>query len=254
MSALRVPLVTAAWLVMAVGAVAQPRLLTVETNAPDASVFVDSVRVGTAREGPFAIADTARRVALYPPGGAWSLLGASSDIPAGPTPRVRLDLPYHYRIESQPFDATVTLVAPSGVQTRLGATPLDLSRPQPLDGVLVVTRAGYAEARITPGTGIWNRHIVALTATGVPVREGFVERYAPRRLWLDAALVGVAVAATAVSVHYKFQADDLFEQYRETGDPALRPRIERLDTQAGVALTAAGVSIGLFSLRLALRR
>lgn len=235
-------------------AAAQGRRLTVETNAPDARVYVDSVLVGTARQGPFDVADDARRVALRPPAGLGGLAGAEADIPAGPAPRVRLDLPYHYRIESQPFDARVMLEAPSGVRRTLGTTPLELVEATPLDGVLVLERAGYAPARITPGAEVWNRHSALLTATGAPVQEAFAQQFAPRRLWLDAALVGVAAAATAVSVRYKFEANDLFAQYRETGDPALRPRIRHRDLRAGWALGVAGVALGAFSLRLALRR
>ncbi|HYE58856.1 MAG TPA: hypothetical protein VD948_10130, partial [Rhodothermales bacterium] len=247
-------LLTLVMLVLPVASAAQTRLLTVETNAPDARVFVDSVLVGIAHQSPFAIPPTAQQLALQPPAGSWSVQGAVAPIPEGASPHVRLDLPYHYRIESQPFDATVTLESASGVRMRLGTTPLDFVQAQPLDGVLVIAREGYVPARLTPGDAVWNRHVVPLTPLAAPSREGYAEQYAPRRLWLDAALLGVAVAATAVSVHYKFQADDLFEQYRETGDPELRPRITRLDTKAGIALSVAGAGIGLFSVRLALRR
>ncbi|HYE57941.1 MAG TPA: hypothetical protein VD948_05525, partial [Rhodothermales bacterium] len=233
-------LLTLALMALPIASVAQTRLLTVETNALDARVFVDSVLVGIARQSPFAILQSAQQVALEPPMGSWSVQGAVAPIPVGASPHVRLDLPYHYRIESQPFDAAVTLESPSGVRTRLGTTPLELVRTRPLAGVLEVAREGYAPTRITPGDEVWNRHVVSLAPLAEPAREGYAEQYAPRRLWLDVALLGVAVAATAVSVHYKFQADGLFEQYRETGDPELRPRITRLDTKAGIALSVAG--------------
>ncbi len=244
----------AALLLVCAGAQAQTRVLTLQTNAPDALVFVDSVYVGPARESPFRIALGAAAVTLRPPSGTWSVRTARAPVPPGEAPVLRLDLPYSYRIESQPFDATVLLETASGLRTRLGTTPLDLVRDEPLEGTLVVTRDGYAAARATPGAQVWNRTVVALTPVAAPLSEGYAEVFAPRRVWLDVALVGVAAAATAVSVRYKFEADDLFDQYRLSGDPTLRPRIRRLDTRAGIALGVAGAGIGVFSLRLALRR
>ena len=63
----------------------------------------------------------------------------------------------------------------------------------------------------------------------------------------------MAVAAGAVSIHYKFKADRLNEQYEQTGDAALRPRIHDLDTRAGVALGVMQVGVGVLALRFILR-
>lgn len=86
-----------------------------------------------------------------------------------------------------------------------------------------------------------------------PVLRGEAVRFRTSRVWVDAAALGLALAATAVSVNYKFDADRRFAAYERTGDPTLRPEIERLDTRAAVALGVGMASLGVFTLRLALR-
>ena len=161
-----------------------------------------------------------------------------------------------YRIESVPYGAEVRLVTPSGTVRRLGTTPLDLRVAAPLDGVLVVRLDGYAEARVTPGRGARTVHRIPLDRlpdAAPPVRATRVE-WRPSRWWLDAIAVGVAIAGTAYSVDQKTRADDLYETYRETGDPALRPAMRRHDTRAFVGLGVGTAGLGVFAVRLALRR
>ena len=77
-----------------------------------------------------------------------------------------------------------------------------------------------------------------------------------RDLWVaddDGRLLGVALAGTAVSVHYKFQADRRFADYERTGDPLLRPDIEALDDRAAVAFGVGMTGLALFTWRLAIR-
>lgn len=100
----------------------------------------------------------------------------------------------------------------------------------------------------------------AIVRLDVPLRpaataalRGEAVRFRTSRVWVDAAALGLAVAATAVSVNYKFDADRRFAAYERTGDPTLRPEIKRLDTRAAVALGVGMAGLGVFTLRLALR-
>ncbi len=113
---------------------------------------------------------------------------------------------------------------------------------------------GYVPAIIRPGWVEWNRHrgLLQLLEAATPD----VQPWRPtvrRRHWITYAALGVAVAATAVSIHYKFQADRLYARYKETGDPALHPRIRSLDLRAGIALGVAQLGLGVAAFRLIFR-
>ncbi len=71
--------------------------------------------------------------------------------------------------------------------------------------------------------------------------------------WVDYGLVAAATGATVVAIHYKFRADHRADRYIQTGDPALRREVRRLDLKSGVALAAAQVGLGVFAFRLVLR-
>ena len=253
-----------AWGALAAAAHAQaPRVLVVASNLDGGLVWVDDALAG--RVGaPVALGAGARRVRLVPADGSWSVAPVEADVPEGPadTVRLRLDVPYHYRVESQPFGAAVVLETPSGTREPLGRTPLLVVRAAPLDGRLVVEADGFAPARVAPGAEAWNRHAVALAPLSARAEapRGEVVRFRPRRAWVDVAALGVAVAATAVSIHYKFQADRLYDEYAGTrtqtgtGDPALRPRINALDDRADAALAVGTAGYALFAVRLIFRR
>lgn len=165
-----------------------------------------------------------------------------------------------YRIESVPFGAEVHLVRPSGTVQRLGTTPLDLRVAVPLDGDLVITLPGYVDAQRQAGRESGNVvRVVLEPRPGVATRDDLAhvverETWRPTRWWADALAVGVAIAGTAVAVDQKTRADRLYATYRETGDPALRVPMKRHDTRAFVALGVGTTGLGVFALRLALRR
>lgn len=98
--------------------------------------------------------------------------------------------------------------------------------------------------------------LVRLDVPVVPtptVLHGAPVRFVTRRAWVDGTALAVALAGTAVSVHYKFQADRLFADYEQTGNPLLRPDIEALDRKAAFALGVGMVGLTVFTVRLALR-
>ena len=64
------------------------------------------------------------------------------------------------------------------------------------------------------------------------------------------AAATVAVAAGAYSIHQKFQADDLYDEYQETRDPALKSRVEAYDARALAGLGAMQVGLGVLTFRL----
>lgn len=58
-------------------------------------------------------------------------------------------------------------------------------------------------------------------------------------------LIGTAVALGAVTAYVKLKADDKFEEYQVTGDPALLDETDRLDIISGATFVALQVNVGL---------
>ncbi len=241
-----------------------PGFLAVETSTPEALVVADGVTLGPASAGPFAIAAKRYAIALVAPGTAWDARRAATEatVASGETTTLRLDLPVRTRIESLPLHAQVTLIRPDGTPEALGMTPLVIDRPEALSGRLVATLDGYADAELlAPPAG----GRVALVLRPEASDETELVAYAlptqrrnTARTVLDIGLGAAAIAAGAVAVHYKFQADEADDQYRNTtsalrGTDELRSDAIRYDTLSGVALGVSTASLGILAIRFAIR-
>ncbi|HET6566714.1 MAG TPA: hypothetical protein VFG50_02045 [Rhodothermales bacterium] len=237
----------------------QSSTLTIQTNYPQALVYADSLLLGRASEGTFAVPAATGDIRL--------VVGSEREWTIPPLVRhvaplqpdssytLQLDFPYYYRVRSMPFGSGVYVVE-NGTRRRLGDTPLLYTSAAPLRGTLVVDHPEFGAKEVAVGTDIWNDVNVVLKPDGDAQRAVKLSWSPPKyhRRWIDYASVGLAVAAGITSVHFKLKADNLFEDYRETGDPLLRERIESLDTRAGIALGAMQVGVGVFAVRLILRK
>lgn len=234
---------------------AQP-VVVLDTNWPEAWVYADSVALGLAAQRTFRIPPGARMLRLVPPGGdTWGLPAPQALLPdtMADTIQITVAFRFHYRIESVPSEARI-FVGPPAHHRLLGETPFGGAFDTPLRDTLYLVRAGYAPTPLWPGQQVWNRHRVLLQPLEAATSE--VEPWMPTvqgRHWITYAALGMAVAATAVSIHYKFQADRLYARYEKTGDPALRPRIRTFDLRAGFALGVAQLSLGVVAFRLIFR-
>jgi hypothetical protein len=231
--------------------------VVIETNLPGGMLYAGDEPLGPASDGVFTLPPGAHTLTLREPNvEAWRLRTATADVEVRPgeSQTVQLDVPYRYRVESFPYGAIVTLEGEGGMQ-RLGKTPLDLEVPEPLDGTLVVEKAGHAAERQQPGAAADNRYSFVLRPLDYEVGTTEVALGEPRdpNQWIDIAAVGLALGAGAVAVYYKFKGDDEFDQYARTGNPAERDDFERYDTYSAIALGAMQVGIGVFAIRLVLR-
>ena len=231
-------------------------VVVLETNWPEARVYADSVALGMAARHIFRMPPGTRMLRLVPPeGDAWTIPPRLITLPdtTADTLRITATFRYHYRIESVPSEARI-FIGPPEHHRLLGTTPFLGVFDHPLRDTLYVVRPGYVPATIRPGWAVWNRHRVLLQPLEAATPD--VQPWTPteqRQHWITYAALGVAVAATAVSIHYKFQADRLYARYEETGDPALRPRIRALDLRAGIALGVAQLGLGIAAFRLIFR-
>lgn len=259
-------LVTLCWLPLAAvaqspdstSAVAPPDpIVTLTSNLPTALVYADTVRLGVAAQGVFRVPARADSLRLMPDeGDGWTLSPEvrALDLQGGDTLAIQIDFPYHYRVESIPFGAPVFL---KGLDERqlLGTTPLTHRSEAPLETPLVIDHKGYQIEEITPGRDVWNRYVITLNPaqslrTEAPTPEVDWQPPPKRRRWIDVAAATVAVAAGVYSIHQKFQADDLYDQYQETRDPALKSRVEAYDARALAGLGVMQVGLGVLTFRL----
>ena len=232
------------------------QMAIVHSNDPQAHVYADSTWLGPASRQQFRLPAGTTAVRVVPNAvGAWGVGHFSETVAGRDTVHVEARFPYAYRLEAMPFAASVSLMI-GEKRTLLCRTPLLLQEDAPLEGELVFEREGFAPVTLDPGDALWNRHQAVLQPLAeqpsgdVDVR---VDVGGNSYRWVDYAAIGAALAGGALAVHYKLKADRKFDLYAETGDPALRPAIEDLDTRSAIALGAMQTGVTVFALRLVFR-
>ena len=229
--------------------------LRVQSNLPTSLVLVDSVYAGRAAGAALRVSARGSRVVLVPTEvGAWDLTQPESFVTfvEGDTLDLILNFPYQYRIDSSPFGAIVSV--PSEGQRILGTTPLVYSTEVPLLSVLLLEKAGYANDEVVPGQEVINRHSVSLRPLDVDLADNQAVEWTTRsskNKWVNWVAAGLVVTGGALAVHFKFTADDEYELYLDTGDPAIKAQVDQYDRYSYIALAGMQVGIGILVFRLA---
>ena len=253
-------LVLALAFAVSASASAQPAWIHVEATA--GRVVVDDSLVGSAGD-VLAVAAGERRVRLVDAIGVWNPRVDSARVTAvaGDTLRLRMELPVRRRVESSPRGASIALARPDGSVRDLGAAPLTVDLPASTLAELVASADGFETARQPVGSASEVAFVLA-PEPGVrvpPEVQTFATRRASRRRTLiDLGIGAATLAAGAVAVYYKFEADDVDDLYRDPdslrrGDEALRQEALRLDRRSGVALGVMQAGVGVLALRFVLR-
>ena len=253
-------LVLAALLAASASASAQQAWVLVEADA--GTVVVDDTLQGAVGRA-LAVAPGARRVRLVDDADGWNprIDSARVTAVAGDTLRVRLALPVRRRVESVPRGAAIALALPDGSIRDLGTAPLTVDLPAAAQAELVATAEGYESARQPVGASTEVTFVLVPEpgARVPPEVQTFATRRASRRRTLvDLGIGAATLAAGAVAVYYKFEADAVDDQYRDPeslrrGDEALRQEALRLDRRSGVALGVMQAGVGVLALRFVLR-
>ncbi|MGA7304783.1 MAG: hypothetical protein WBW88_07910 [Rhodothermales bacterium] len=227
----------------------------IESNLDGSLILVDSTYVGKVGEGTLIRIDPGEHtLGVAPPEvGSWALSPPETSISAraGDTLTITLDFPYTYRIDSTPFGARVFR---EDEDRKLGETPLVFSSETALRSALILEKAGYATERIMPGTEVVNRHSVALRQVEPQIAQSDAVEWTPPadgQKWLTYAAVGMITAGGALAVHFKFAADDRYEEYLATADSETKAEVDRLDRLSYVALGGVQVGVGILVYRLA---
>jgi len=234
-----------------------PGRVLVETNLPGGLLRANGALLGAAGDGAFELAPGTYVLTLEEPNReAWQVRRAEAEVVvrAGEAARLRLDVPYRYRVESFPYGAAVTLEGPDEARV-LGETPLTVVFEAPLEGDLVVAAPGHRAARQPAGASADNAYSFVLKPLDpfeAAAPEAGLDARRPN-VWIDVAAAGLALTAGAVAVYYKQKGDARYDAYARSGDPMLRPEFERYDTYSAVALGAMQVGLGVLAVRLVLR-
>ena len=180
------------------------------------------------------------------------------------TVSVALTLPLRYRVESLPLGASVSLEQANGTTRELGIAPLTIDLPTETVGALVGRMTGHAEARLdlTVARATPTALLILPTLGGdpdaLPVTLLPTERSQRARIWTDLAIGAATLAAGAVAVYYKSEADAIDDAYRNPmnaarGSDALRDEAARLDRRSLVALGLMQAGVGVLAIRFVLR-
>jgi len=229
--------------------------LLVQSNLPGSLVLVDSSYAGTVGEQRVIRVDPgSHRVGVTPSEvGSWVLSPPETDVVAveGDTVSVTLDFPITYRIDSVPFGAAVFR---EDDDRALGETPVIFSTDEVLRAAIILEKSGYATERIIPGTEVINQHTVSLRPLEGQIARSDAEEWSPgsrSSKWLTYSAVGLIVAGGALAVHFKFEADDKYQEYLVTADSETKHEVDRLDRLSYVALGGVQVGLGILVYRLA---
>ncbi|GAB5535664.1 MAG: hypothetical protein Rubg2KO_19130 [Rubricoccaceae bacterium] len=240
---------------------AQP-VATLVVDAQEGVVVMDGEEVAAPGEA-LALSTGEHLVWLVDDVEAWNprIDSARVELVAGDTLRLSMALPIRTRIESQPVGAEITLVTADGAARPLGVAPVTVDLPDGALAELVAELDGYVTVRRSvDASPLVRLELAAEPGIRVePMVQTFATRRAARRRTLiDLGIGAATLAAGAVAVYYKFEADEVDDRYRDPeslqrGDEVLRQEALSLDRRSGVALGAMQVGLGVLALRFVLR-
>lgn len=133
-------------------------------------------------------------------------------------------------LDTDPGDATVF----SG-DSLLGYTPLFLNGGL---NSLRIEKTGY-ETRSVDYSTFGLKNTIPLKFIGKIEKESFIDKT------LFKVLVGSMIVLGAVTAYYKIEADNSFEEYEFTGDPALLDRTDKFDLISGITFAAFQINFGV---------
>ncbi len=160
-------------------------------------------------------------------------------------------------LSSQEFNRFILTSFPFGatVQTKdgnLGTTPLSTVQAHSALPIRL-HKLGHKTAEITLKP--CERTSLVLDKLPTDPRAVSIWQKLPAKEYRWVSVLGgtAMVAGIVFSIQNKFKADDLYDRYKENGDPLLRPQIKALDTKAGWGLAFAQTGLVVVVIRLVLK-
>jgi hypothetical protein len=226
--------------------------IAVTSDPPGAILYLDSVNIGTS---------PVRDLAIFPGHHTLRCMSAERDVwPAavtaetlvvrpGDTVHCHCVLPRVYHVASDPGGAEIFLgdsivaVTPAFLTDRYRGRPLFVRAAGHEEELLVLPESsGVVYVRLRPDP------------TGKELPPGPLITESQQQDMLPVYLSsGTAILSGVAAAYFKIKADSYYNDYRESGDPALLDRVHRYDTISGVSLVVSQVSIGALAYLLLLR-
>jgi hypothetical protein len=222
---------------------AGPAWLSVTTNQPGASVFLDTLFLG---------ATPLTHVAVKPGNYTLKVLAHNSTqweqpsivkeitIAGGDTLSFSFEFPYSYFITSEPFGAAVMQN-----DSTLGTTPLRLMRLAPLSDALLLRKSGYEDA--TLDIRQWQGNSITLQLhpkDNVPVESAVVLNNGGKEGTTAHVYIvaGAGLLSGIASAYFKRQADKFFSDYQSNNKSSLLDDTRRYDRYAAITLALFEIS------------
>ena len=225
---------------------AQTGHITVASTPAGAAVYVDSVFAGTTPLERLEVSAGRHTVKVfYPNATSWLKTSKSEtiDVADGADSRYTFELGSLLTLNSKPTGATVSLRG-----RELGVTPLYYTSPDQLSGALIIKKDGYEESSVNVPPDMTFPPLVTLKPLSQDLDEKlpnvlpseYENDRGPR--WATYAAVTSMVVAGVLSAYWKNQANNDFDKFVETGDPALLVSTQKLDHRAGISITVSHIS------------
>lgn len=223
-----------------------PARITITSNVHNATVFIDSVEIGTAPVLGYAVTPGDHTVCLVSHDDrSWAVNAwcEQVSIEEGKEYSLRISPLRQMRITSDPFGALVMYK-----DTVLGETPYIFSTREG-SGSLRLSKEGYDEVTL-----LFDGSTTSLHGAMNPrehLRTDDVWRYLENEESQSIAPVVItassAVLTGAAAAYWKIHADNLYDDYRLTGDPGRLHQIRKLDVASGIALGVSQISLALLT-------
>jgi hypothetical protein len=218
--------------------------VTITSNVPDARILIDSLDAGVTPLRDFTLPE-GRHVICVISGGTrrWFAEAVCETVDVTDGLQLHMRLPRTIAITSEPYGATIIFK-----DSLLGTTP-SLIPIHDEAGMVRLTKEGYDDATLFFDASIGSLHAV--------LKQKDIQSGNNRWMYLEkeesGAIVPVVVSASsavlsgAMAAYWKLRADDVYREYRRTGDPAQLDRIHKLDLVSGIALGLSQASLAFLT-------
>lgn len=207
-------------------------ILTIKTNVDSAGLFIDDNFIGVDDEFQIELEPGVHSIQIAEELKKWNAEIIIDTVQIEKSGELFLSYTFKDQalLNTNPQDVYVfeedSLVGFTPILLEAGFKELKLDKPD------------YKSIYVTPDE-ISNGKIPELLFTGQPPNQQF---YGSTMFY---TLLGTAIALGATTVYNKLKADDLYEEYKITGDRGLIDNIEHYDDQSAWTLIATEIFIGV---------
>ncbi len=221
---------------------AQTARISFFSEPSGAEVFLDSIFVGRTPVMQLEVPEGMHRIRFFTPSASdWNAVARSEtvQVTAGEEIQKTVELGKTLTIHSVPYGAEVLL---NGIE--LGMTPLFYRTSKTVKGEMIVRKQGFEPKAIDasmPGGMVFLKPMGGLSEPSPEIQ--FEE--APGsdfRRWATYSSAAAMVVSGVFAAYYKHRANNRFDSYLSTNDPAALASTDRNDRRSAIALVVTQIS------------